>query len=282
MKILKNFFELVKFEHTLFALPFAYMGAVLSGGGSVLKWILVTLAMVGARTAGMSLNRLIDRKIDEKNPRTQNRTLPSGKMEISTVWVIVIASIALFLWSAYSLNPLCLILSPIALILLFLYSYLKRFTYLCHVVLGMILGSAPIGGWIAMTGKLDIVPVLLGIAVMLWTAGFDIIYACQDYQFDMKEKLYSIPVKFGLSRALLISGIFHIITAVLIFYVGFALGLNLIYFVGAVIVSGLLAYEHYLVRPQKLDSIEKAFFVINSWVSTILFVFTLISKVVKI
>ncbi|HCT64190.1 MAG TPA: 4-hydroxybenzoate octaprenyltransferase [Lachnospiraceae bacterium] len=282
MKLIRNFFELVKFEHTLFALPFAYMGGVLADGGSVFKWILVTLAMIGARTAGMSLNRLIDRKIDEKNPRTKNRILPSGKMKNSTVWLIVILSLVLFLWSAYLLNPLCFILSPTALILLFLYSYLKRFTYLCHIVLGIILGAAPVGGWIAMTGRLDIAPILLGVAVIFWTAGFDIIYACQDYQFDIKEKLFSIPTKFGVSKALIISEMFHVITILLIFYVGFILGLNLIYFMGVIIVAGLIAYEHYLVRPEKLNSIQRAFFVINSWVSVILLIFTLVSKMVNI
>lgn len=282
LKKIKNFFELVKFEHTIFALPFAYAGAILSGGeNSLSKWILITLAMVGARTAGMSLNRLIDLKYDRANPRTANRTLPGGRMKLPTVLVIITASLGLFLFSAYSLNFLCFILSPVALLLLFSYSYLKRFTSLCHVALGLTLACSPVGGWIAMTGRLEMPPVLIGIAVMFWVAGFDIIYACQDYTFDSREKLFSIPVRFGLKRALQISCIFHVITVVLLFYAGLLLRQNIIYYLGVIIVAGLLVYEHLLVGPEKTDNIHRSFFVVNSWISEVLFAFVLVSKLWK-
>ncbi|MCL5935103.1 MAG: putative 4-hydroxybenzoate polyprenyltransferase [Firmicutes bacterium] len=244
----------------MFALPFAYIGAMLSGIDiSPVKWLFITLAMVGARTAAMSLNRLIDLKYDRANPRTADRTLPKGKMRLSTVVLIIIASLGLLVFSAYSLNYLCLILSPIAVLLLVLYSYLKRFTYLCHIVLGSILGCAPVGGWIAMTGRIALPPVLLGIAVMFWSAGFDIIYACQDYQFDIDRKLHSIPVKFGLKQALRISYFFHIMTLTLIIFTGLLLGQNFVFYTGVIIVGALLAYEHVLVKPDEINNINKAF-----------------------
>lgn len=276
---IKTFFELVKFEHTIFALPFAYIGAMLSGtGSSVSKLVLIALAMVGARTAGMSLNRIIDLKYDRINPRTAERTLPKGKMRLSTVMLIIAVSFGLLMFSAYSLNFLCFILSPITVILLALYSYLKRFTFLCHIVLGMILGCAPIGGWIAMTGRIELPPVLLGIAVMFWTAGFDIIYACQDYKFDISQKLYSIPVKFGLKHSLGISYLFHVMTLILILCTGLLLRQNFIYYIGVIIVGALLVYEHTLVKPDNTGNIDKAFFMVNSWISVVFLTFTLMAK----
>ncbi len=280
MKIIKNFIELVKFEHTVFALPFAYIGAMLSGGEHTLeKWILITIAMAGARTAGMALNRLIDLRYDARNPRTADRTLPKKKMKLSTVLIITIVSLAIFEYAAYSLNTLTLILSPLAIIMLVSYSYLKRFTYLSHVVLGLILASAPIGGWIAMTGNLEITPVILGAAVMFWVAGFDIIYACQDYDFDKKENLHSIPVKFGVKQALAISYVFHILTLILLFATGWLLNQNIYFYIGVMITAGFIVYEHMLVKPGETHNINKAFFVVNSWVSMVLFTFTLIAKV---
>jgi 4-hydroxybenzoate polyprenyltransferase len=272
----RTFFELIKFEHTAFALPFAYMGMVMAARGwpGWRVFLLVTLAMASARTAGMTLNRLIDRKIDAQNPRTRSRPLVSGTFKTSWAWTGVAASVFLLLVSAGSLNPLCLKLSPVALALLTGYHYAKRFTPFCHWVLGAVLGAAPIGGWLAVTGAFSWEPLLLAMAVMCWVAGFDILYSLQDVDFDRSAKLHSIPVRYGVSRALTISAANHVAALVFFALFGWAAGLGAVFAAGLAIVAVLLRIEHGLVGDGDLSRINTAFFTINGWVGILLFVFT--------
>ncbi|MFH0774803.1 MAG: UbiA-like polyprenyltransferase [bacterium] len=278
MEILANriklFLELVKFEHTIFALPFVYLGGVLAYQGifPLHYWVFLTLAMAGARTTGMTLNRLIDRKIDAKNPRTANRALPKELISIWQVWLLVFASLALLLFSAYKLNSLCLILSPVVVIMLVSYSYLKRFTCLTHLGIGLVLACAPIGGWIAIKGSITVLPIVLGTGVCFWTAGFDIIYATQDLGFDQKEGIYSIPASFGLKNALAISRIFHLITIISFILTGISGKMGLFYWAGILATSLLLIYEHSLISETDLSRVNTAFFSVNSLVSIILFI----------
>lgn len=263
----------MKFEHTIFALPFAYLGGILAYRGifPLYTFVFLTLAMVGARTAGMALNRLLDRKIDAKNPRTANRALPKGLISVWQVWLLVFASLALFFFSAYKLNLLCLILSPIAIILLISYSCLKRLTYLTHLGIGLVLACAPIGGFLAIKGSVAILPIILGIGVCFWVAGFDIIYATQDLEFDQKEGIHSIPVSFGIRNALVISRLFHLITVSSFILTGILGKMGLFYWAGILGTSLLLIYEHSLISETDLSKANKAFSV-NSLVSPILFI----------
>ncbi|MCS5696351.1 UbiA-like polyprenyltransferase [Desulfofundulus thermocisternus] len=270
--------EMIKFEHTIFALPFAYVGALLVQKQIPdlhnLLWI--TLAMVGARTAAMSLNRLIDRHIDALNPRTANRALPRGLVRIKEVWLLVILSFALLLFSAYQLSPLAFKLSPVAVAVLSFYSYTKRFSWTCHLFLGLALGLAPVGAWIAIANRFDLAPILLGLGVLFWVAGFDIIYACDDYDFDRKYGIYSIPARFGLERALLISAFFHIIAPLFFVAVFFVLHLGLFYLIGVLIAVVLLFKQHKLISPHDLSRAGVAFFNLNGTLSMVMFIFTLI------
>src|SRR6478752_850864 len=204
--------EMIKFEHTLFALPFAFLGAILAAEGlPTLRQILwITVAMVGARSAAMTFNRIVDRDIDARNPRTANRELPSGKLSTGFAWAFLYVAIGIFLVASYSLNWLTFALSPIALLCVLGYSYAKRFTSLAHLLLGLALAIAPSAAWIAVTGSLaDDVPILLSLFVLMWTAGFDVLYACQDYDYDRKAGLRSIPARFGIARSLWIARLFH-------------------------------------------------------------------------
>ena len=280
----KVFLEMIKFEHTIFALPFAYMGAFLavwyrSNGQSALptaaQFIYITLAMVGARTAAMSLNRLADRYIDALNPRTAGRAIPAGALGVLEVWVYTILSFAVLIFSALQLSPLAVKLLPITVIALLGYSYTKRFTWLCHVALGIAIGIAPMGSWVAITNSLDLSAWLLGLAVAFWIAGFDIIYACQDFEFDKKNGVYSIPARFGIKAALYISSAFHVVAAILLLSLGIQLNLGVIYFVGYVIAVAILYYEHTLVKPHDLSKLNMAFMNMNGYLSTLMFVFTL-------
>lgn len=281
----KVFLEMIKFEHTIFALPFAYMGAFLAvkympgSSHSVMptawQFIFITLAMIGARTAAMSLNRLIDRHIDALNPRTSGRAIPAGALGIVEVWLYTILSFAVLIFSALQLSPLAAKLLPIAVIALLGYSYTKRFTWLCHVALGIAIGIAPMGSWVAITNSLDLPAWLLGLAVAFWIAGFDIIYACQDFEFDKKNGVYSIPARFGIKKALYISSAFHVVAAVLLLVLGLQLNLGLIYFIGFVIAVAILYYEHTLVKPHDLSKLDMAFMNMNGYLSTLMFVFTL-------
>jgi len=272
--------DMIKFEHSIFALPFALTGALLAwrenafameGLGTRLLWIVV--AMVGARSAAMAFNRLLDADIDGRNPRTASRHIPAGLLSRKFTWGFTVAAALLFFFAAYMLNPLCLQLSPLALAVVLFYSYTKRFTPFSHLVLGFALGIAPSAAWIAMRGSLDTRIVWLTAAVTLWTAGFDIIYSCQDFEFDSKEKLFSIPKAVGISNALWISRVFHagMLGCLAMLVTGFDLGA--LAWAGVALVAGLLVYEHGLVKPNDLSRVNAAFFTVNGWVSMLFFVF---------
>ncbi|QMV44375.1 UbiA-like polyprenyltransferase [Cohnella cholangitidis] len=283
---LRVFLEMIKFEHTLFALPFAFVGAILGAvtvEGRLPEWSecgWILLAMVGARTAAMGLNRVIDKAIDGRNPRTAMRAIPAGLLKSKDVLIFIIISFVLLFWAAAQLNSLAVKLLPLAVFMMVIYSYTKRFTWACHLVLGLTIGLAPLGGWVAVTGGMTWTAIILYITVALWTAGFDVIYACQDVEFDRKEGLHSIPAKFGISRALGIARSLHALTAA-----GFALLLVLTdlswwYFAGTIVAAGLLLYEHRLVKPNDLSKLNAAFFTMNGILSAVIFVFTFIDLVV--
>lgn len=281
MHKLKVFFEMIKLEHTIFALPFAYLGAFLAANGipQAMKLLWVTLAMVGARTAAMSLNRLIDRHIDARNPRTAQRALPAGQLKVNEVYLYTLLSFLLLGFSAYKLNLLALWLMPIAVFFLVLYSYTKRFTWACHLVLGISLGLAPPGAWIGVTGHWALAPVLLGLGVMTWVAGFDVVYACQDVEFDRKEGLHSIPAVFGVQRGLEISAFLHIIAPLLFIAVGMVMSMSWLYYVGVVIAIVLLFRQHRLVSADDLSKIGVAFFDLNGYLSILLFIFSVLDLI---
>ncbi|UVI32389.1 UbiA-like polyprenyltransferase [Paenibacillus spongiae] len=283
---LRIFLEMIKFEHTIFALPFAFMGALL--GAVVMEnrlpewgeigWIL--LAMIGARSAAMGLNRVIDSAIDKRNPRTAMRAIPAGLLRVSEVLLFSAVSFVLLFLASSRLEPICIQLMPIAVFMLVLYSYTKRFTWLCHIVLGLTIGLAPLGAWVAVTGSFDTAAWILYIAVVFWLAGFDIIYACQDFDFDRKDGVHSIPARFGLRNALRMARGFHIITAAGFFLLFAMTPLSWGYLAGTVIAAGILFYEHWLVKPSDISRVQTAFFTMNGWLSTVLFAFTLLDLVV--
>ncbi len=282
MNKVKAFFSLIDIEHTLFGLPFAYLGAFLAalavyrGGPSFYDLFWITVAMVGARTAALCLNRIIDRHIDRANPRTKDWVLPSGQLPVEMIWVLVTVSFALLLFAASQLNPLCLYLSPLAVIILWLYSYTKRFTWLCHLFLGMAIGMGPIGAWFGVTGIFSWIPVLIGAAVAFWVAGFDTMYACQDIEFDRQHGLHSIPARFGEKGALLFSALFHLLTIVFLLLTGIILQLGIWYYIGVGLASVILIYQHFIVKPGDLTRVGFATFSINRYVGLIIFVTTLI------
>ncbi len=272
--------EMIKFEHSVFALPFALTGALLAireGGLDVralwgkLLWIVV--AMVGARSAAMTFNRLIDAEIDARNPRTRMRHIPAGVLSAAFGWSFVALSSLVFIYAARELNPLCFKLAPLALGVVFFYSFTKRFTALSHLVLGFALGVAPAAAWIAVRGSLDPRILWLTAAVTLWTAGFDIIYSCQDYEFDVAESLFSLPRRIGVARALRVSQLLHILMLVCLIALVNALDLGPLSVAGIVAVGLLLVYEHSLVKPDDLSRVNAAFFTMNGWVSVLFFVF---------
>lgn len=274
--------EMIKFEHTLFVLPFAYLGSLLGGieklghlpSWSQIGWI--TLAMVGARSAAMALNRLIDRHIDAKNPRTKERAIPAGKIGLPMVWVFTVVSLLLLFISTTQLNSLVVKLCPIAVFFLLIYSYTKRFTWMCHLFLGIATALGPIGGWIATTGTIDLMAIILFVTVACWISGFDIIYACQDVDFDKQEKLHSIPARFGIGPALLISSILHIGTATGLTVLFFLSHLNVWFGVGIAISILILLYEHRIISKNDLSRLNTAFFTMNGMISIILFLFAVI------
>ncbi|WP_407310754.1 UbiA-like polyprenyltransferase [Desulfosporosinus sp. SB140] len=282
MNKIKVFLEMIKFEHTLFALPFAYLGAFLASNGiptgAKLFWI--TLAMVGARTAAMSLNRLIDRHIDARNPRTAQRALPAGQLRVKEVYLYTVLSFLLLGYSAYKLNFLALWLMPIAVFFLVLYSYTKRFTWACHFVLGISLGLASPGAWIGVTGHWALAPILLGLGVITWVAGFDIVYACQDVEFDRKEGLHSIPAIFGVQRGLEISSVLHILAPLFFISVGVVMSMSWIYYLGVGIAIVLLFRQHRIVSASDLSKVGVAFFDLNGYLSVMLFVFSILDLII--
>ncbi|MFQ5521569.1 MAG: UbiA-like polyprenyltransferase [Candidatus Methylomirabilia bacterium] len=273
----RYFLDAVKFEHTIFALPFAYIAVVLAAGGwpgwRIAIW--VTLAMVGARTLAMSVNRLVDRAIDARNPRTANRHLPKELLSPWEVGIWATASATLLVLSAWQLNPLCLKLAPLAVIFLVGYHYTKYFTWTSHWILGFTDGIAAAGGWIAVTEAFEFPAFLLWFAVTVWIAGFDIIYACQDVEFDRREGLQSIPARFGIPTAFKLARGCHALTALGLAAVGLVMGLGWAYWVGWLAVAGLLVYEHRLVSPTDLSRLDVAFFNVNGYIAVLTFVATL-------
>ncbi|MDQ3634777.1 MAG: putative 4-hydroxybenzoate polyprenyltransferase [Acidobacteriota bacterium] len=272
---LKTTLEMIKFEHTLFALPFAFLGAVLAANGLPTWWqiLWITVAMIGARSAAMSFNRIADREIDGENPRTANRELPSGKLSVEFAWAFMIASCIIFFLAAFMLNRLTLILSPIALISVLGYSYAKRFTSFAHLILGWALAISPTGAWIAVRGTLDSeIPILLSLLVMMWTAGFDVLYSCQDFEYDKQKGLRSIPARFGIKGALLIAKLFHFQAFIVLVLLYLITGLGWLALLGVIATGLLMIYQHTLVKPNDLSKMNAAFFTSNAFVSVILFI----------
>jgi 4-hydroxybenzoate polyprenyltransferase len=281
----KTLLEMIKFSHTVFAFPFALMGVVLASLESgvlptigQIFWICV--AMVGARSGAMGINRIIDAKIDAENPRTAGRHIPTGEVSLKEAWLFVLGSFVLLLFAAWMLNPLCFYLSPVVLFFLVFYPFAKHFTVFAHIVLGICLSAAPIGAWIALRGDVRWPIVVLGLAILFWVAGFDIFYALQDLEFDREKGLYSIPAKLGEERALTLVKVFHVVMVALLLLVMLGTQLGWIYLLGVLVVAGLLAYEHMLVKPDDLSRLDAAFFTMNGYISVTIFAFTLLDALI--
>jgi len=265
--------EMIKIEHTLFALPFAFLGAVLAAPGIPTAWqiVWITVAMVGARSTAMAFNRVADKDYDARNPRTKMRAIPAGALSVTFVVGFTLLAAAIFFVAAAMLNRLTLVLSPLALASVVLYSYTKRWTLLSHLILGWCLAIAPTGAWIAVRGTIDSpIPLLLSLVVMLWTAGFDVLYACQDYDFDRREGLYSIPASFGIARSLWIARALHAGAFAALVALYFITNLGILALIGLVATGALLIYQHTLVRANDLSRLNAAFFTTNAFVSVIL------------
>jgi 4-hydroxybenzoate polyprenyltransferase len=273
-KDIRTTLEMIKIEHTLFALPFAFLGAVLAARGFPTAWqiVWITVAMVGARSTAMAFNRIADKDYDARNPRTKMRAIPAGSLTVTFVWGFTLVAATIFFLAAVMLNRLTLILSPVALASVVLYSYTKRWTLLSHLILGWCLAIAPTGAWIAVRGTIDSpIPLLLSLVVMLWTAGFDVLYACQDYNFDRQAGLYSIPARFGIARSLWISRTLHAGAFAALVALYFSTNLGILALIGLVATGALLIYQHTLVRANDLSRLNAAFFTTNAFVSVILF-----------
>ncbi|MEC4684462.1 MAG: UbiA-like polyprenyltransferase [Nitrospirota bacterium] len=273
---------MIKFSHSVFALPFAFTSALLAAGGipSWNKIFWITVAMVGGRSAAMGLNRVIDRKVDALNPRTSRREIPAGTIKTAEAVVFILASVLIFLYAAYRLNPLCLKLSPVALAVFVLYPYTKRFTWLSHVVLGIAIAGAPVGAWIALRGTLDMQIIPLALSVVFWLAGFDVLYALQDVDFDKKSGLRSIPQRFGIKRALFLARTFHILTWMLLLVTAVIFDLGIVFHAGLILVGVLLVYEHRLVKEDDLSRLNMAFFNMNGYISLTILVFTFFDLII--
>jgi len=266
--------EMIKIEHTLFALPFAFLAAVLAARGVPTAWQIawITVAMVGARSTAMAFNRIADRDYDARNPRTRMRAIPAGTLSVAFVWGFTIVSASIFFLAAAMLNRFTLLLSPVALVSILLYSYTKRWTAFSHLVLGWCLSIAPTGAWIAVRGTIDSpVPLLISSLVMLWTAGFDVLYACQDFDFDRREGLHSMPARFGIAQSLWISRALHAGAFAALVALYFLTNLGVLAVIGVVATGALLIYQHTLVRANDLSRLNAAFFTTNAFVSVILF-----------
>ncbi len=277
MKNITRFLNMIDFSHTLFGLPFAYLGAFLGVHGipslAQLGWI--TLAMVSARTSALCLNRIIDRHLDRANPRTRHWVMASGQLPLSLVWGAVVVGLGLLFVAASRLNLLCLQLAPLAVLILWGYSYTKRFTWWCHIILGLAIGIGPVGAWIAVTGRLDWQPILLTVAVASWVAGFDITYACQDIEFDRQHGLHSIPARFGARIAFRFSETLHVLMVVCLIAAGVALQLGGWYYLGVTIAALILLYEHRIVTPDNMSRVNFASFKINHYVGLLILITTL-------
>ncbi len=276
---LVTFGRMVKFSHTIFALPFALAAAALASRGVGLplpRLAAIIVAMAGARTAAMGFNRIVDRHIDARNPRTTGREIPRGVVSLRAAWTMTGTATAVFVTAAAYLGPLCLALTPVALLLLFGYSVTKRFTALCHLILGLAIASGPAGAWIAVRGDFGLVPALLMTAVATWIGGFDILYALADRDFDRAAGLHSIPARLGVTGALLVSGLLHIVTVAALLALASFAGLGTIYLGGVAIVTALLVWEHAILRPSDLSRLNMAFFNLNGYVSVVFLAATVI------
>ncbi|MCK4911024.1 MAG: putative 4-hydroxybenzoate polyprenyltransferase [Thermodesulfovibrionales bacterium] len=271
-----KYLKMIKFSHSVFALPFAFTAAILAAEGIPTIWQMfwIAIAMIGARSGAMGLNRVIDRKIDAANPRTKGREIPAGTVSVASALAFSFISLGIMVFSAYMLNPLCLRLSPVAIAVLVLYSFTKRFTWVSHFVLGLAISAAPLGAWIAVTGTFNwgIIPMVL--AVLLWLPGFDILYALQDREFDRGYGLHSIPVSFGVERSLMIARALHLVSWLSLCLTGIIFSLGEAYWLGMLIVAVLFIYEHSLLKPHDLSKLDMAFFNMNGYISVTVFVFT--------
>jgi 4-hydroxybenzoate polyprenyltransferase len=274
--------EMIKFEHSVFALPFALTGALLAarathqpphGWPSVQQVFWIVVAMVAARSAAMTVNRIVDLRYDRENPRTKMRALATGALSVSFAWIFTLVAVAVFVLAAWQLNPLTLKLSPVAVTILFFYSFTKRFTNWSHLFLGLALGVAPAAAWIAITGHLDLRMLILCGAVTLWVAGFDVLYACQDVDYDHSAGLFSVPKRFGVANALLIARVLHVGAVGLLCWLAASFGLPWPAWVGVAVAAALLAYEHSLVKPNDLSKLDAAFFAMNGYISISFLVF---------
>ncbi|MDQ3913420.1 MAG: putative 4-hydroxybenzoate polyprenyltransferase [Actinomycetota bacterium] len=273
--------EMIKWEHTVFALPFAYAGmlaAPVPFSFSNLFWI--TVAMVGARTAAMTLNRIIDAKIDAKNPRTAERAIPKGIVGLREAWLFTCASIALLVLATFFLEPITRVLWPLVVLGFVIYPYTKRFTWLCHLALGAANGLAPGAAWVAVTGDVSWTPALIWVAAALWVGGFDTIYALLDRDSDLENRVNSLPARFGIGPALVVSRVWHALSVVFLVAFGMAASLGLVYYLGVLVVAWLLIYEQSLVKKDDLSKLDVAFFTMNGVISTIFFVFVLLDRVI--
>jgi 4-hydroxybenzoate polyprenyltransferase len=270
---LRTVLEMIKFEHSVFALPFALTGALLAARFTTHGWptwkqlLWIVVAMVSARSAAMTINRIADLRYDKDNPRTALRALATGALSTSFAWLFTLAAIAIFLFAAWQLNPLAFRLAPLALFILFFYSFTKRFTNWSHLFLGFALGISPAAAWIAITGHLDLRMLILCAAVTLWVGGFDVLYACQDVEFDKNAGLFSVPKRFGIANALLIARVMHIGAVALLSWLALSFALPWPAWLGVIVVAGLLAYEHSLVKPNDLSKLDAAFFTMNGYIS---------------
>jgi 4-hydroxybenzoate polyprenyltransferase len=274
----RTLFEMIKIEHSVFALPFALVGALLAArtAGSWPRWTAfawIVVAMVGARSAAMTFNRIADVKYDRENPRTKNRALVTGALSLNFAWVFLLLSCLALVVAAWRLNPLAFKLSPVALAILLFYSYTKRFTSWSHLVLGLCLGISPAAAWIAIRGSLDWRMLILCAAVTLWVGGFDILYACQDVDFDKSTGLYSVPKRFGVRQAMFISRAMHVLVILLLAFLAISFGLSWLAWAGIVVVALLLGYEHSLVHPDDLSRLNAAFFTVNGYISLLFLLF---------
>ena len=275
--------EMIKFKHTVFAMPFALMGAFLAGRGlpplSIVFWVVI--AMVGARTAAMTFNRIVDRRFDAENPRTAKRAIPAGEVTLFHSWLMVIGASLLFFFGCAMMNRMALFIAPFALSLTFVYSLTKRFTWLCHVVLGIALAFSPLGGWVAVAGSLTGYPWVLSLGVLFWVAGFDCIYACMDAEVDRDAGLYSMPATFGRKKAFGLAVLFHVLAFLLFIVTGIEQGMNSVYFLGVALAGGALFYQHIIVNPRDLSRIQMSFFSMNGFIALTLFVVTCLSLAMK-
>jgi 4-hydroxybenzoate polyprenyltransferase len=278
LSVVATFGHMVKFSHTVFALPFALAATAVAarGHGITLAQVLAILvAMAGARTAAMGFNRIVDRRLDARNPRTASRELPTGKVSVLAAGLLTAASAAVFVAAAASLGRLCLLLSPVVLVLALGYSFTKRFTWLCHLFLGLAIGVAPAGAWIAVRGDLGMPAIWLSAAVATWIGGFDILYALADRDFDRQAGIHSIPARFGVAAALALSALLHVGTVLALLAAGWAAGLGVIYYGGVAAVVAIFVYEHSILRPSDLSRLDVAFFNLNGYVSLVYFAATL-------